>query len=148
MNRNKWIAAFTGLALIAYFIFSGPIMNFFNPSGSTAQTSSERPPFVVEDITVGTGETAVAGRRLSVHYVGTLTDGRVFDSSRDSGVPFSFVLGAGGVIRGWDEGLVGMREGGRRLLIISPEYGYGNRGVGSIPPDSTLIFEVELLDVE
>jgi len=83
-----------------------------------------------------------------VHYVGTLSDGKVFDSSLDRNTPFSFTLGVGQVIRGWDEGFSDMQVGGKRLIIVAPDYGYGEQGVGTIPPNSTLIFEVELLDVE
>jgi len=97
---------------------------------------------------VGDGVLAETGDTISVHYVGTLEDSRVFDSSRDRNTPFRFTLGTGQVIRGWDEGLVGMRVGGKRILIISPEFGYGGQGVGTIPPNSVLQFEVELLDAE
>ncbi|OGG54791.1 peptidylprolyl isomerase [Candidatus Kaiserbacteria bacterium RIFCSPHIGHO2_02_FULL_49_11] len=102
---------------------------------------------VVEDTVVGGGDEAVAGKIISVHYLGTLSDGTKFDSSYDRGAPFRFVLGAGQVIRGWELGVVGMKEGGKRKLTISPELGYGNQTVGPIPPNSTLVFEVELLDV-
>jgi FKBP-type peptidyl-prolyl cis-trans isomerase len=102
----------------------------------------------VEDIKVGTGAVAVAGKRVTAHYVGTLLDGTKFDSSRDRGRPFSFTLGAGEVIRGWDEGVVGMREGGIRKLTVPPHMGYGDRAAGRIPPNSTLVFEIELIKVE
>jgi FKBP-type peptidyl-prolyl cis-trans isomerase FkpA len=102
----------------------------------------------IEDTSEGTGAEAKAGQRVKVHYTGTLTDGKKFDSSRDRGQPFQFTLGTGQVIRGWDEGVAGMKVGGTRRLTIPPELGYGSRGAGSvIPPNATLIFEVELLDV-
>jgi len=104
---------------------------------------------ICEDIEVGTGDEAVAGNTVVVHYTGTLTDGSKFDSSLDRNDPFSFKLGAGQVIRGWDEGFSGMKVGGKRKLTIPPEMGYGARGAGGvIPPNATLIFEVELLDVK
>ncbi len=102
---------------------------------------------VIEDLVVGSGATAVAGDTLTVHYVGTLTNGQKFDSSYDRGQPFTFRLGAGGVIAGWDQGLVGMRVGGRRRLTIPPSLGYGSRANGPIPANSTLIFEVELVSI-
>ena len=96
----------------------------------------------------GTGDAAAAGRQDSVHYTGWLTDGTKFDSSRDRGQPFSFRLGAGQVIRGWDEGVAGMRVGGRRKLTIPSQLGYGSSGAaGVIPPGATLVFTVELLGV-
>lgn len=97
---------------------------------------------------MGTGPTAEAGKVLTVHYTGSLEDGTVFDSSVSRNTPFTFVLGSGEVIRGWDEGLVGMKAGGKRVLRISPDYGYGAQGGGPIPPNATLIFDVELLGVE
>ena len=98
------------------------------------------------DVVQGTGPVAAAGQRVSVHYTGWLTNGTKFDSSGDRGQPFDFPLGGGQVIRGWDEGVVGMRVGGKRRLIIPPDLGYGARGAGGvIPPNATLIFDVELL---
>jgi len=105
-------------------------------------------PLKVEELKVGTGAEATKGQRVSVHYVGTLTDGSTFDSSRPRGEPFDFKLGAGQVIAGWDQGVAGMKVGGLRKLTIPPELGYGARGYPPvIPGNSTLIFEVELLAV-
>jgi FKBP-type peptidyl-prolyl cis-trans isomerase len=102
-----------------------------------------------KDVTVGSGAEAQPGKTVSVHYTGWLTDGTKFDSSVDRGQPFSFPLGAGGVIAGWDEGVAGMKEGGKRILVIPADLGYGAGGAGGvIPPNATLIFEVELLGVQ
>jgi FKBP-type peptidyl-prolyl cis-trans isomerase FkpA len=137
------------------------------PSGATfAQTSGTAPTppeskmdaktqLQKADATVGTGAEAMPGKIAVVHYTGWLYDtasadkkGRKFDSSLDRRSPFSFTLGGGRVIRGWDEGVAGMRVGGRRTLVIPPEMAYGNRGAGGvIPPDATLIFEIELIAV-
>ena len=101
------------------------------------------------DSKIGEGAVAVSGKDVTVHYTGKFPDGKKFDSSVDRGQPFTFKLGAGRVIKGWDEGVAGMRVGGKRRLFIPPDLGYGKRGAGSvIPPDAELHFEVELLGVE
>ena len=102
-----------------------------------------------EDLVVGTGAEAKAGMQVTAHYHGTLPDGKVFDSSVTRGQPFGFRLGGGQVIKGWDEGIAGMKVGGKRRLTIPPALGYGERGAGGvIPPNATLIFDVDLLDVK
>ena len=101
-----------------------------------------------QDIQIGTGEEALPGATVTVHYEGWLPDGTKFDSSRDRGQPFEFVLGLGMVIPGWDEGVAGMLVGGVRKLVIPPHLGYGESGAGPIPGSATLVFDVELLAVE
>ncbi len=104
---------------------------------------------VYEDTVVGEGAEAVAGSYVSVHYTGWLTNGNKFDSSKDRDEPFEFPLARGHVIKGWDEGVQGMKVGGTRRLTIPAELGYGARGAGGvIPPNATLVFEVELLDIQ
>lgn len=119
--------------------------------GSMAESSQEvTTPSGLKyvDQVVGTGEAAAAGQNVSVHYTGWLENGKKFDSSVDRGQPFSFPLGAGRVIKGWDEGVQGMKVGGKRKLTIPSDLGYGSRGAGGvIPPNATLIFDVELLGV-
>jgi FKBP-type peptidyl-prolyl cis-trans isomerase FkpA len=106
----------------------------------------------IDDTAIGAGDAAIAGKKVTVHYTGWLLEkgakGRKFDSSKDRGDPFVFPLGQGQVIKGWDEGVQGMKVGGARTLTIPPELGYGARGAGGvIPPNATLVFEVELLKV-
>lgn len=103
---------------------------------------------VIDDVRVGTGKEALVGDTVIVHYKGTLRDGTKFDDSYVRGEPFTFTLGEGMVIAGWEEGVLGMQKGGERILIIPAEMAYGNRQVGPIPPNSPLIFAVELLSVE
>lgn len=120
-----------------------------NPQSALPQEVVTRDGLKYVDLKVGDGAIAEAGMRAMVHYTGWLTDGTTFDSSVERGQPFSFTLGQGQVIRGWDEGVKGMRVGGKRKLTIPPDMGYGSRGAaGVIPPNATLIFDVELLDVK
>ena len=124
-------------------------------SDMTESSESDITELMITDLSTGNGATAAAGQTVIVHYTGWLYDpsqpdnkGTQFDSSVDRGQPFSFPLGGGRVIRGWDEGVAGMQIGGKRVLIIPPDMGYGARGAGGvIPPNATLLFEVELLGV-
>jgi FKBP-type peptidyl-prolyl cis-trans isomerase len=113
-----------------------------------APTAQDVTELKVEDLTVGKGAEAKNGDLVTVHYTGWLTDGTKFDSSVDKGQPYQFTLGAGKVIPGWDEGVAGMKVGGKRKLTIPPDMGYGAQGAGGvIPPNATLVFEVELLGI-
>lgn len=140
MNTKTLWYVIGGIVVLAALYFF-----FMNDSGVRTLSDGLK----VEDLTVGTGAEAMAGENVSVHYTGWLTNGTKFDSSYDHGGPFSFPLGAGQVIKGWDEGVAGMKVGGKRRLTIPPELAYGSAEVGGgiIPPNSTLIFEVELLAV-
>jgi peptidylprolyl isomerase/FKBP-type peptidyl-prolyl cis-trans isomerase FkpA len=119
------------------------------PIAATPQPGATVTELKIEDSKVGTGAEAVTGKSVMVHYTGWLTNGTKFDSSKDRKEPFSFQLGAGQVIKGWDQGVAGMKVGGVRKLTIPPDLGYGASGAGGglIPPNSTLVFEVELLGV-
>jgi peptidylprolyl isomerase len=113
-----------------------------------APTGSPPDELVTDDVVVGEGTAAKSGDQVKVHYVGvSFSSGKQFDSSWDRGQPFDFPLGAGRVIKGWDFGVSGMREGGRRTLVIPPSLGYGSRGAGPIKPNETLVFVVDLVEV-
>ncbi len=118
-----------------------------NDSQDNANTRTTESGLIIEDLEIGKGDEASSGQTVTVNYTGTLTNGNQFDTSIGR-APFSFPLGAGRVIKGWDEGVVGMKVGGKRKLTIPPQLGYGSRGAGNvIPANATLIFEIELLKV-
>jgi FKBP-type peptidyl-prolyl cis-trans isomerase len=123
-----------------------PVMLLAACGGSTDPSSSDG-TLVVQDLILGTGAVAVVGDTVTVHYVGTLTNGTKFDSSYDRNQPYPFRLGAGQVIAGFDQGVVGMRVGGKRRLTIPPNLGYGNQANQGIPANSTLIFEIDLVSI-
>lgn len=168
-SKNEWVAVAVAVVAAAFLLFGDSIWSVFsgtkkiandlqspitsNPgnelqSTETMQNISTTPGLEIYDVEVGAGAEAASGKTVTAHYVGVLADGTKFDSSLDRGEPFSFGLGAGQVIRGWDLGIAGMKVGGIRRLVISPELGYGAQAIGPIPANSTLIFEVQLLDVK
>ncbi|MFT5367050.1 MAG: FKBP-type peptidyl-prolyl cis-trans isomerase [Candidatus Latescibacterota bacterium] len=126
---------------------NSPIQDAPQQIASTQYNTTTR-GVLYNDITVGTGNITQPGRLLTVHYTGWFESGVKFDSSVDRNDPFKFTLGAGNVIQGWDEGVNGMRVGGHRQLIIPPPLAYGESGRGSIPPNATLIFEIELINIQ
>lgn len=149
--KKSWIIIVIIILTVAAIFFYFSKGNKYQKESDTITTVDSKQKvsdLVIEDIVVGTGTEATAGKKVTVNYKGTLTNGTQFDSSYDRGEPFSFVLGAGDVIKGWDDGVAGMLVGGSRKLTIAPNLAYGDRSVGQIPGNSTLLFEVELLKVE
>lgn len=152
LSRNEYIAVAVGIIFI--FLFFGGIfkmggMQSTAPGAVTSGTSNGVTinQLMIEDVRIGTGAEAKKGDVVHVHYTGILTNGELFDSSIPTGQPISFTLGEGRVIQGWEQGLLGLKEGGKRRLFIPAELAYGNRAMGSIPANSPLIFEVELMKI-
>jgi len=146
LSKNEWVAVTVSVFVVGFFfIFGQPLMSLLTGVNNNQNNSQYN---MAQDVVYGTGEEAKTGDRVVVHYTGRFVDGNVFDSSFSRNEPFQFVLGAGQVIQGWDVGIVGMKVGGKRVLSIPPELGYGMQDYGPIPGGSTLIFEVELLKVE
>lgn len=144
-KSNFWLIIFLCVTMaIALAITGITLWNYFSATGSEITTDTG---LKYVDEVVGTGESPSPGKIVSVHYTGRLENGMKFDSSADRGKPLEFPIGVGRVIKGWDEGVMTMKVGGKRKLIIPPDLGYGAYGAGPIPPNSTLIFEVELLGV-
>lgn len=169
LTVNEYIAVAIGVLLIAYFMFYGsfslPLQSTnniqqnmnqdINSSSNQQDNSNVSGGVTVSDTVVGTGPVAEAGKTVYVNYTGTFTNGKVFDSSYSRGVPIDFILGNGDVIPGWEKGIQGMKVGGKRRLVISPEEAYGPNDIKDprtgqviIPGNSTLIFEVELMEVK
>ncbi len=157
-KRGKIIA----LVIVVALIVAGAIYVISSSSSSSNKLSSTSPVTLADfdnatttasglkyvDVVEGTGASPTTGKSVSVHYTGTLTNGTKFDTSRDNGQPSTFRIGTGAVIKGWDEGLMSMKVGGKRKLFIPPNLAYGEKGRSPIPPNSTLLFDVELVDAK
>lgn len=143
MEYKFWVGA------VAVVAVAGGLLYWSANRDNNINTNMNVTELKIEDEVVGTGDEAVAGAKVTVHYMGTLTDGTMFDASRNHGNDgFTFTLGAGQVIKGWDQGVAGMKVGGKRKLTIPSDLAYGPSGIGGvIPPNATLVFEVELLKV-
>jgi|SRR5579872_1036191 len=156
LNTRQKIAVAVSLVVVGFFFLYGQtIITFFQigqlPNSQVVATSTSAqsvPAVTIQDVQPGTGTVAETGDTVTVNYVGMFTNGQVFDSSIARNQPFTFTLGAGQVIPGWDQGLVGMKVGGKRILTVPPELGYGSTDYGPIPANSTLVFQVELLSVQ
>ncbi len=148
LKTKEWIAVVVSVFVVGFvFIFGQGLTSLFT-SKKIGNSLTQTPKVLTQDVVYGTGNIAASGDRVVVNYTGRFVDGKVFDSSLSRNEPFQFVLGVGQVIKGWDEGIVGMRVGGKRVLQIPSSLGYGTNDYGPIPGGSTLIFEIELLKVE
>jgi len=149
MSKKTIIVVIIAIILVGVLMGGGLMSGLFTNSNKTQDTAMQQASQIQsKDITVGNGDIAVAGKEVTVNYTGVFADGKKFDSSLDRGVPFTFKLGAGMVIKGWDIGVEGMKVGGKRILIIPPSLAYGEKDYGPIPGNSTLIFNIELLGVK
>lgn len=149
LEQKEWIAVAVAIFIIGFFfVFGQSIISLFTNKNLQTAVKAQQPEILVEDKVVGTGDEALSGDRVVVDYTGRFVDGKVFDSSIARKEPFQFQLGVGQVIKGWDQGIVGMKVGGTRIISVPPELGYGPNDYGPIPGNSTLIFEVQLLKVE
>jgi len=146
-NQSQLATAQDGLTVVdasapnSQNVLREALLNAAGPTGNLER-------LVVSDVRFGVGESVKIGDTVTVHYVGTLQNGFEFDNSNKRGAPFTFKLGEGKVIKGWEEGIVGMKVGGARILVIPPSLGYGKAGFGPIPPDAPLVFSIELLEVK
>jgi FKBP-type peptidyl-prolyl cis-trans isomerase len=156
LSKKEWVAVAVGVALVAYTLFGSSIAGLFklnknsmNDDSSSVVTNTQNSGgVIIKDVIVGTGAEVKSGNMVSVNYILSLSDGKVLQNSKDFGQPFKFTLGAGQVIPGWEQGFAGMKVGGTRVITIPPELGYGAQQAGPIPPNSTLIFTIELLDAK
>jgi FKBP-type peptidyl-prolyl cis-trans isomerase len=153
LSRNEWVAVAVAIVFTGYAFFGPAIMSIFktdtvDQNNQPAAASGGLDKVIISDASVGNGVVAEVGKLLVVHYTLSLSNGTVIQNSKDFGQSMSFILGAGQVIPGWEMGFDGMKVGGVRTIIIPPEYAYGANQVGPIPPNSTLVFTVELIDVQ
>lgn len=168
LSKKEWVAVGVSVVFVAYVMFGGTITSFFmnGLGGNEAAVGSiggdysdnlngmgnetDAGGVATQDLVSGTGQVIQPGQAVSVHYVLSLTDGTLIQDSKlvSGGQPFTFVYGAGQLIPGWEIGIQGMRIGGKRILTIPPELGYGAQAAGSIPPNSTLVFEIEVVDAQ
>jgi len=153
LSKKEWIAVAVAVVFIGYTLFSGDIMSLFQKNSisedslATVVNPGASSQVVINDLVVGQGQEVKEGELVTVDYILSLSDGTVIQNSKDLGAPFKFVLGAGEVIPGWEQGFAGMKVGGVRTIIIPPELAYGSNQAGPIPPNSTLVFTIEVLDV-
>lgn len=158
LSKKEWLAVAAAVIFVGYTLFGGSIMSLFQNNNTMSDNSAAAVNTVgaaqnvngviINDMVVGNGPEVKQGQMLSVNYILSLSNGTVIQNSKDFGTPFQFTLGAGEVIKGWEVGFTGMKVGGTRTIIIPPEMGYGDRQAGPIPPNSTLVFTVELLDAK
>lgn len=152
LSKKEWVAIAAAVVFVCYTLFGGNIIGLFQQNSmSENSTASVANSFnnngvIINDVVVGQGTEVKAGQLVSVHYILSLSDGTVLQNSKDFGQPFKFALGAGDVIPGWELGFSGMKVGGVRTIVIPPELAYGANQAGPIPPNSTLIFTIELID--
>lgn len=150
-DKKTIIVVLISIVVVGLLIGGGLVGGLFTNNKTqenNTMTTNTNSQLQIKDTQEGTGAVAVAGKTVTVHYTGVFADGKKFDSSVDRGTPFTFTLGSGMVIKGWDIGVEGMKVGGKRILVIPPDLAYGPNDYGPIPGNSTLIFEIELLDVK
>lgn len=156
LSKKEWVAVAVAVVFVGYTLFGGSIISLFQKNlmnqnslpaaAATTSNSFNNNGVIINDIVVGQGAEVRPGQSVSVHYILSLSDGAIIQNSKDIGQPFKFTLGAGEVIPGWELGFAGMKIGGVRTIVIPPELAYGPNQVGPIPPNSTLVFTIELLD--
>jgi FKBP-type peptidyl-prolyl cis-trans isomerase len=152
LSKTEWIAVAAAVVFVGYTLFGSNIMSLFqktqmqdNSQAAVESSQKNNGGVVINDVVVGSGLEAKTGQKVSVNYILSLSDGTVLQNSKDFGQPFQFTIGAGEVIPGWEMGFAGMKVGGIRTIIIPPELAYGANQVGPIPPNSTLVFTIELI---